>query len=253
MLTTKIRTSHFRLLLIIALVIMTSAQSQTADTINAYLFPGQGADYRLFNNLQLPPGYRPKPINYPVPEKGQNMLDYALSLTNQIDTTSPFVLIGVSLGGMICSELSDTLHPLKTIIISSAKMRSELPARYRFMHAVPVNKVVPGSFLKSGSFIAQPLFEPDRKNGKEVFVAMLRDKDPKFLKRTTNIIINWKKENYNPDIIHIHGNNDHTLPIRNISYDYMIENGSHMMVYTRAEEINTLLSEILLPIQLIGN
>ena len=55
---------------------------------------------------------------------------------------------------------------------------------------------------------------------------MLRDKDPKFLSRTIGIIIKWDRQTTNKDIIHIHGNKDHTLPIKNVKYDYLIENGS---------------------------
>ena len=46
-------------------------------------------------------------------------------------------------------------------------------------------------------------------------------------------------------IIHIHGNKDHTIPIKNIQYDYIVEEGSHMMMITRATEINQIIDRIL--------
>jgi hypothetical protein len=46
-------------------------------------------------------------------------------------------------------------------------------------------------------------------------------------------------------MIHIHGTDDHTLPIKNVKADYIIEGGSHMMVLTRGEEINQLIIKIL--------
>jgi hypothetical protein len=75
---------------------------------------------------------------------------------------------------------------------------------------------------------------------------MLNDKDPDFLKRTAAMIIQWERNESREDIVHIHGDNDHTIPIRNVDYDYLIEDGSHMMVYTRADEISDLINKILI-------
>jgi pimeloyl-ACP methyl ester carboxylesterase len=217
----------------------------SGDTIRVYLFPGQGADYRQFGKLVLPPEFDTICIHYPVPEKGMNMEDYARSLIDQIDTSEKYIFIGVSLGGMICSELTDILHPLKTILISSAKSRHELPSGYINMRWLPAYKLLPANVLKTGSFVVQPLFEPDRKKEKSTCVAMLKDKDPVFLKRSVSMIVNWDKETYNERIIHIHGSNDHTLPISNVRADHIIQNGSHMMVLTRPNEISELLTRIL--------
>ncbi len=242
----KLSYPGFRSLLVSAVVLIGSGSN--CVSMNVYLFPGQGADYRLFNNMVLPQGYDTVHIHYPVPEKGMSMKDYALSLLPQIDTTQPMVLIGVSLGGMLCTELTDILHPEKTLIISSAKCRSELPGRFTFMRGFPVYKAVPRQWIKTGSYVAQPLVEPDRKNGKETFVAMLRDKDPRFMKRSIDLIIKWDRTTYDESIVHIHGNNDSTLPLRFVKARYVIDGGSHMMVFTRASEINEIIDKELSPI-----
>jgi hypothetical protein len=220
-------------------------KKQTVNCMNVYLFSGQGSDQRLFKNLKFEENYNLIPVCYSVPERNISLNKYARLLSQQIDTSHPFVLIGVSLGGMICSELSNILHPEKVIIISSAKCRDELPVRYKFMKYFPVYKIIPEGILKRGAFIAQPMFEPDRNNEKEVCKAMLQAKDPKFLKRTTGMIVNWDLLNYSSKIIHIHGNNDHTLPYRKTKADYMIKNGSHMMTLTRSKEISSVINMIL--------
>jgi hypothetical protein len=147
---------------------------------------------------------------------------------------------------MIAVEMSELVNPAQTIVISSAKCRSELPHRYRFMRIIPLNKLVPKFLYKVGAQIAQPIVEPDRKVGKEVFKAMLKAKEPTFLKRTASMIINWKRETYLDGIVHIHGDNDHTIPLRKVKADKVVKNGSHMMVWTKAEEVNKLLNELLL-------
>jgi hypothetical protein len=75
---------------------------------------------------------------------------------------------------------------------------------------------------------------------------MLKEKDPLYLKRTVEMITHWERTTYPDRIVHIHGNNDHTIPVRNVKVDYLVEGGSHMMMITRADEINELVREILL-------
>lgn len=219
--------------------------SMTVKKHRVYLLPGQGADYRLFSNLTLDEKFETRDVLLIRPEKNMSMKDYAYNLAKQIDTTESFSIVGVSLGGMLSVELSEKLNPHKIIIISSAKNRSELPGRYRFMKSFPINRIIPPFLYKAGSKIAQPLVEPDRKNGKDIFVRMLNDKDPKFLKRTVNMIIRWQRKDTPKGIIHIHGTNDHTLPHRNVNADYLIKDGSHMMVLTKGEEISKLVNKIL--------
>jgi len=98
---------------------------------------------------------------------------------------------------------------------------------------------------KKGAQLMQPIVEPDRNKEKETFKAMLKDKDPDFLRITIDMILNWKREDYSDKIIHIHGDNDKTIPHRNVKYDYLIENGSHMMTLTRGEEISSLVIKLL--------
>jgi pimeloyl-ACP methyl ester carboxylesterase len=218
--------------------------AQTTQT-RAYLFPGQGSDERIFAEIVLDSSFERIPVTYPVPEKGMSLPDYARLIGRQIDTTRPYLFIGVSLGGMICTELAETMHPQRVIIISSAKCRSELPARYRFQHHLKINRLVPPRLVKGGARILQPVVEPDRRHNARTFRQMLRAKNPLYLKRTVDMIVNWQRTSADSSIIHIHGSNDHTLPNKNIKADYAIEGGSHMMVLTRGTELNTLLLQIL--------
>ena len=228
-----------------SLLIIGTLSAQNPNPMKVYLIPGQGADARLYDKLQLDEKYMPVILDFFIPEENWTLKDYAALFAAKIDTSEPFALIGVSLGGMICSELCEIVNPEKVILISSAKSRNELPKRYRFMSQLPINKLVPQQLYKTGAQIAQPLVEPDRKQGKEIFVSMLKDKDPAFLKRTVNMIINWKKQKHHQQIVHIHGDNDHTLPLKNVQADYVIKGGSHMMVYTRGEEISAIVNGIL--------
>jgi pimeloyl-ACP methyl ester carboxylesterase len=224
---------------------MFTANAQEARTV-VYLIPGQGADARQFDLLDLDPQFEVRHIEYFTPEKGWKMQEFAEALAQQIDTTIRYSIVGVSLGGMLASEMGDFLHPEKIILISSAKFRRELPGRYTFQKYIPLHVLVPPKLTKGGAKMLQPIVEPDSRNHKEFFREMLNDKDPLFLKRTVAMIIGWERKEPGDPIVHIHGDKDHTIPIKNVEYDYLIDGGSHMMVYTRADEISAILNKILL-------
>ena len=242
-----------KLKILIALIAFITAQLQINPLLaktpkskpTIYFLAGQGADHRLFQKLELAETYKIEHINYTVPEKGMTMTDYAEELATQIDTTKPFILIGTSLGGMLTTEMNEFLSPEKTIIIASAKSRDELPFRYRFQKKFPIYKLVTPKMAWLGAFVMQPLVEPDRNKEKDTFKQMLKDKDPLFLDRTIEMIINWNRTSYSEDIVHIHGNKDHTIPIRNIKYDFLVDKGSHMMTLTKALEISHIIVSIL--------
>ncbi len=235
---------HKRVLILLLLVFASTVLWAQKHVV--YLIPGQGADARLYKNIQLDTTvFKTRYITYFTPEKGWTMKDFAKALSSQIDTTIEYSIVGVSLGGMLATEMADFLHPKKVVVISSAKSRKELPFRYRFQKTIPVYKLVPPFAVKLGAQILQPIVEPDRIKDAVTFKSMLKDKDPDFLKRTTTMILEWDRLVYKREIIHIHGDIDKTIPARNVSFDYLVEDGSHMMVLTKGDLISDLLNEIL--------
>lgn len=198
-----------------------------------YLFPGQGSDSAIFSKMNFPDTFTLKYMELPTPHKGEMLPEYAQRFIGLIDTTEKYSLIGVSLGGMICSELADVLNPEKVILISSAKCASELPGRYRFQQKVRLNRAIPAGWYKGGALLLQPIVEPDRNVEKDTFKRMLKSKDKTYMKRAVDMIINWQRETYSSDIIHIHGDNDHTIPIENVKPTVIVKGGSHMMALTQ--------------------
>ena len=228
------------------IIVLCTLHYGSSQPYTIYLLPGEGSDYRIFKYLQYDTSlYQIIHVKYPIPSKHESMKGYALRLSTQFNTDEEFLLIGVSLGGMLAVELSEILNPMQTIIISSAKCRSELPWHYRFQKYVPLYRLFTGRFLKAASFVAQPLFEPDRKLEEETCKVMLQEKNPKFFKRSTKMILKWYREDAPSDIIHIHSDNDHTIPYKNVHPDYTIADGSHMMMITKPNTLNQIIQGIL--------
>ena len=233
------------LILIISALMITNTSYGSENRPMIYLIPGQGSDYRVFKNLELDSTYVFEHISYTIPGQNMTLPEYARELSAQVDTTRPYVLIGVSLGGMIATEMSEFMCPEKTILISSAKCWHELPKRYQFQRNIPIYKIVSGKTAKLGAQFLQPIVEPDRNKEKALCKSMLKNKNPVFLKRSIKMILEWERTDYPDDIIHIHGNDDNTIPIRNVNYDYLVNEGSHMMVLTRGAEISKIINDVL--------
>ena len=208
-----------------------------------YLIPGQGSDGRLFKNINIEQ-YKTQEIEYIVPGKKETMASYAKRLSAQIDTTKRYSIIGVSLGGMLAIEMSKTMRPEEVILIASAKTKNEIPRLYKFFNKFPVHRLLGGKFYKFWTIILQPLYEPMAKADQKLWRNMMRQKDPKFMKRAVRCIIEWENENYEGvKLLHIHGAKDKTLPIKNIHEPVIIEKGTHVMTLTNGKEISEIINK----------
>lgn len=235
---------RFQFSLALCLFGLLSVAQNTPTTL--YLLPGLGSTSHLFDRMSFDSNYVVKHIDYPVPDSGATMTSYSKILASQIDTTESFVLVGTSIGGMFAVEMADFLEPTKVFIIASAKTRNELPPRYKFQRTVPIHKLVSDNVIRKGTRILQPIVEPDSKCDQNVYQAMLDDKDSMFMKRAVEMILLWDRTDYSDRVVHIHGDKDHTLPLRCVEANYIISGGSHMMTYTRAMEIQDLIESELL-------
>lgn len=233
-------------ILICTLILATIINAQNPKT-NVYCLHGQGSDTRLFTHFRLDStAFNLYLITLPMPDCGGNMAQLATKILAEIDTTEAFILVGVSLGGMVAVEINEQFRAQKVVLISSAKSSKEIPFRYRFMHFLPIYRLIPRVLYKVGARLMQPIIEPDRRRQAAIFNAMLSDKNALFLKRSTRLIVDWQRTNSANNIVQIHGTKDHTLPIKKTHSDYTIKNGSHLMMLTEGEQLSALVNQILL-------
>jgi pimeloyl-ACP methyl ester carboxylesterase len=233
-----------KLLKLLASLFLLFQQLQAQKT-TIYLLPGIGSDGRIFDSLKFDKErFTVKKVVYTTPVKQDNLASFAKSLLPQIDTSNTFILIGTSLGGMLSVELSDICKPQKVILISSAKTRNDLPPRYKLQRKFGFYKIIPAFVYKVTAKPMQKLVEPDRRKYASVFSAMLKAKNPLYLKRTAGLIMQWERSENRKQVVQIHGTNDHTLPFRYVSSpDFTLKKGSHMMTLTAFDELQLFCEE----------
>lgn len=210
--------------------------------MNIYLIPGLGADRRMYQHqLTVLPGA--EVIEHFLPEKKETLHAYATRMAEKIDTSSPFILIGTSLGGIISMELSRILSPQKIILIASVKTRNEMPALFRAMKYLKLHRIISGNgFKKFNKLAARRLDSRKDSEAAGLIKAMMDDVPAEFIEWAIDAVVNWDSaSDYRNDIVHIHGTNDQLFPISKIKNVIPVHKGSHIMNMTLSAEVNRLL------------
>jgi pimeloyl-ACP methyl ester carboxylesterase len=215
--------------------------------VKVYFIPGIGADHRLFLDLRLPEGYEPAYIHWIPPIKKEPLSDYAFRLIQQIDTTEPFILAGLSLGGIMAVEMAKRIPPACTILISSVPVSADLPRLYRIAGALQLDRLIPASVLKFAAIIKHSIWMRTAA-GRRLMRQVIRAGDDRFIRWALNAVLKWQNTIIPQPFYHIHGSRDEVFPMRLTSPTHVFPKGGHMFLISHPEAVNNFLHEVLLPI-----
>lgn len=217
-----------------------------SERMNVYFISGLGADRRAFERLTLPESYSIHYLDWIKPNKRESLNEYAQRLAAHIDTSRPYALVGLSMGGMLASAMTQFLHPAKTILISSIACNAEFPPLLRFAKKTQAYKLIPALMFRP-PFTRLAHWMMGTKKGKEKALMhyFLSRLDPPFMKWAIGAILRWKDCERPKSVFHIHGNADLMLPAKYTRPDVLIDKGSHFMVWTKAGEVSRILAKAL--------
>ncbi|ACU08161.1 conserved hypothetical protein [Flavobacteriaceae bacterium 3519-10] len=208
-----------------------------------YIFSGLGVDQRVFENIDFG-NLDIEFIDWIVPLRHEPIKDYAKRISQKITADQP-ILMGLSFGGFIAVEIAKIIETKKVILIASAKTCAELPAIYKFIGKLQLNKLVPVAVLKSHSFMTDWFFGTESKSDKMLLKNILKDTDPRFISWAIDEILHWQNESEPKDWVHIHGDRDRILPLKNVKTNFVIKDGGHFMTVNKAKEIEVIIKNIL--------
>ena len=208
-----------------------------------YFISGLGADKRAFSFLDLS-FCDPVFVEWLKPLEKESLNHYALRLRKQIPEEHPIV-VGVSFGGMLATEMAREDNLMNVIIIASNKSSAEFPAYFRVGKYLPVYKWIPEKLIKNKTVVNWVLgVEKDEQ--RKLINAIVADIDPAFLKWAIDAILHWKDTRIPGNVRHIHGTADKLLPCRLTNPDHTIEGGTHTMTLYKPKEISELLSKLII-------
>jgi len=209
-----------------------------------FLIPGLGADARIFQYIDLQ-GHELVPISWIEPKKQDTLSTYAQKLIDHYKITPGSIVIGNSLGGMLTIEIAKKVELNKAILISSIKTKCEAPKLHIWYKYLPLYKLIPSSLLPHTGIVVRMIMGKMSKHHQELFVSMLKGTSPKFIKWALSAILHWDNQTIPLNVYHITGDKDKIFPYQRIKGATIIKGGTHIMIYTKAKEINNWLKDII--------
>ncbi|TNF28360.1 MAG: alpha/beta hydrolase [Bacteroidetes bacterium] len=205
-----------------------------------FFISGLGADHRAFDRIDIE-GYEQRHLPWLVPDRKESFQSYVRRMAEPIHEAENPVVIGLSLGGMMASEMTTFIPHMKAILVSSIKAPEERSVLLKIGRVFPAQQLVSGNALKRMSFLWTMAKRKYPKDEVDHMIRMFREQDERFLKWAIVNAPKWKGRGDIERISHIHGTADQMFPVKRINGYIPVEGGSHLMVYTRGKEVTELL------------
>jgi len=209
--------------------------------VKIFLISGLGADKRTFDFLQLDFKHLIHHVSWIPPLENEKIESYCTRLIGKYKIDQNSILIGLSFGGLVSVEISKQVSPLKTIIISSVRNKNDLSKGFRISGKLGMHKLLTEKRIRNSNRYVEKAFGMATYNDRQILSDVLRNTNVEIVQWGIREMINWREPSPNEEIIRIHGRNDRILPLKNQA-DYVIEDGGHMMIAQRAEEISEILN-----------
>ena len=209
-----------------------------------YCISGTGADQRIFKKLVIP-GYDLVSLPWVPYNQEDTLPSYARKMAMNIVDKNP-ILLGLSLGGMIAVEIGKFMPTRQIILVSSAKTCTELPDPGSWAKYLAVNQVLPAPLFSVSNNITLNLMGViSFKDKEELLPGSIASSDGGFIKWALKAVVEWKNTEIPAGVMHIHGTNDLVIPAKNVHPTHWVEGGGHLMIYTLANEVSKIISNIL--------
>ena len=210
--------------------------------IQIYFMPGLGANPKIFEHISLPKDqFEIHLLEWKIPVSiDESIQDYAQRMANEIKHQKP-VLLGVSFGGVLVQEIAKIIAVKKIILVSSIKSHHEFPNRLKLLQKTKAYKFFPTKIIENFDKYKKYFLGDFLKKRADLYSLYLSVNDALYLKWAIYTILHWQQDKIPENILHIHGNNDHVFPSKHIHNFTEINNGSHVMILLKANEISTII------------
>lgn len=209
-----------------------------------YLIPGLATDKRIWQKLELDKDIESVFLDYEEPEsEDESFGHYADRILQRINVNEPFALAGMSMGGLLTSEVCKLYQPAKVIYISTIIRTEERPFYLNFFDGKPyIWKPVIANLKSFHDVLSFGLGMLSKENS-DLITNMLMQASSEYLVWAVKNILSWKNEEVPQKYLRLHGSKDVVFPSSNISTHISISKGTHAMVLDKHQEISTLIND----------
>jgi pimeloyl-ACP methyl ester carboxylesterase len=219
------------------------------------LFPGLGADPRMFHRLQRALGNDLECPDWLTPKPGESFDDYARRWAHRLEPgpedTRPLFLGGVSFGGMVAMQMARHLKPKAVILIGSCRSAAAKPKRWQA--ARRISDLIPNRLLGRRAFslgaLWVSLLDGLDDTHRSLLVRMAADSDPARLRWSGHACADWpfmpQDDPDFPPIHQIHGRHDAIIPHHPGDPDTVLTDGRHLIHFSHPHTVNRYIMEVL--------
>lgn len=208
--------------------------------------PGLAASSKIFDKIELPnEQFEMYFLEWIQPLEKESLVSYAQRLSEKITHEHP-VLIGVSFGGILVQEISTIIKVRKLIIISSVKTKNEFPLRMKWAKTIKAYKLLPTGLVSNIEVISKFSFGEKVNQRIKLYEKFIAMRDKNYLDWALESIMLWDRVEADPNIIHIHGDEDDVFPVKYIKNCISIKGGTHIMIINRFKWLNENLPKLIL-------
>ncbi len=209
------------------------------------LIPGLGVDHRYFANIiDLLPDHQI--LKFQTSSQTETIEEYADRLREQIEATGPFVLGGVSFGGMLASIMCQRLSPVALVLMSSTTRPDAL--RYSVRLFEWMSRLWPDTFagwVRSLGSRTLRWLEPIPPEQVENFKEMVRGAALELIRSGGRMVMDWRQA---PPItcpkFHLHGSRDLLIPAAKVQATHIVEGAGHLMNLTHTEQVREFITHV---------
>ena len=221
--------------------------NKNQNKIAVYFLPGLAANSSIFKNIQLDTDqFEMHFLEWMIPFEDESISEYAIRFCKKINHVNA-ILVGVSFGGIIAQEMNLVYDFKKIIIISSVKARHELPLHLQLAGKTKAYKLLPTSlFAQNIDLLSKYAFGKPIVKRLDLYKQYLSITDKRYLDWAIKQVVSWNQESSDPNLVHIHGDQDIIFPIENMKNCIIVEGGTHIMILNRYKWLNENLPKLML-------
>lgn len=211
-----------------------------------YCISGLAADCTLFDRLCLPPGYTKVYLEW-APLAGDSVVSYAVRVAKTLSAGA--ILIGVSFGGMVSTEIARIRPDLQVVLLSTAGCRKDIPFYFRWLLASRLYYCSSRFFIRAFVPLLRYYLKWHRTDPAIIrqVAGMISQTDMRLFKWSLNSMRTWNSSEVPANVTRVHGTKDIILPSWSIrgAVDHWVEGGGHLMVTVESGPVTTLLLQVI--------
>ncbi|MBI3828433.1 MAG: alpha/beta hydrolase [Planctomycetes bacterium] len=216
-----------------------------------FLFPGLGADARLFSRLAVP-GWELAPLPFVEPLAREELPQFAKRLAQAHGLHKDDAVGGASFGGMVAAEIAAQFGLRLLVLLGSAVTPARIPRHLKALEFL--SRAVPDAVfirLPRVRSVLRAYVGPLSEADLDLLLDMERSAPPALMRRGARMIMRWRGVTGLACPVHaIHGARDRLLmppQMEKISGGRLevVADAGHAIALTHADRVSAFLSEAL--------